>query len=68
VLEVAYARTPTAEVEGSLLAYRFGAQQPEGASAGHELAPSSEVVLPAGTRLRLELTRPLFPPGTTAAP
>jgi hypothetical protein len=64
VLDVQEARTPTAVVEQQLLSSPATTRPPEGVPITTRFTSENDVVLPEGTRLRLELTRSLFPPGT----
>lgn len=64
VVYVEQGRTPMARVERNLLSSPATSLPPEGVPITSFHPPAQNVVLPAGTDLRIELTRPLFPPGT----
>lgn len=67
VATVAYVeqgRTPTARVERNLLSSPGTSLPPEGVPITSFRPSAQNVILPPGTDLRIELTRPLFPPGT----
>lgn len=64
VVDVEQARAPTAAVERELLSSPTSPLPPEGVPITSRVAGEGDVILPAGTRMMLELTRPVFPPGT----
>jgi hypothetical protein len=64
IVNVVEAAEPPAEVESHLLAAPRTPQPPAGGPEVTDSTAVSAILLPSGVRMRLELTRSLFPPGT----